>query len=65
MRGAEGVVHIGIVTLDEALGEARVVSRLAGIEPEVLQQFHAGDQWIITSHVRAIAVEGSMAAAPC
>ena len=28
-------------------------------------EFHAGDQWIITSHVRAIAVEGSTAAAPC
>ena len=44
MRGAEGVVHIGVVTLDEALGEARVVSRLAGIEAEVLKQFHTGDQ---------------------
>ncbi len=28
-------------------------------------EFHAGDQWIITSHVRAIAVERSTAAAPC
>ena len=28
-------------------------------------EFHAGDQWIITSHVRAIAVEPSMAGAPC
>ena len=28
-------------------------------------EFYAGDQWIITSHVRAIAVEPSMADAPC
>ncbi len=28
-------------------------------------EFHAGDQWIITSHVRAIAVEPSAAGAPC
>ena len=28
-------------------------------------EFHAGDQWIITSHVRAIAVEPSMAGATC
>ncbi len=28
-------------------------------------EFHAGDQWIITSHVRAIAVEASPAGAPC
>ena len=28
-------------------------------------EFHAGDQWIITSHVRAIAVEPYAAGAPC
>ncbi len=28
-------------------------------------EFHAGDQWIITSHVRAIAVEPSPTSAPC
>ena len=28
-------------------------------------EFHAGDQWIITSHVRAIAVEASPLGAPC
>ncbi len=28
-------------------------------------EFHAGDQWIITSHVRAIAVEPSAPGAPC
>ena len=28
-------------------------------------EFHAGDQWIITSHVRAIAVEPFQAGAPC
>ena len=28
-------------------------------------EFHAGGQWIITSHVRAIAVELSPAGAPC
>ena len=28
-------------------------------------EFHAGDQWIITSHVREIAVEPSIAGAPC
>ncbi len=28
-------------------------------------EFHAGDQWIITSHVRAIAVEPSVTGAPC
>ena len=28
-------------------------------------EFHAGDQWIITSHVRAIAVEPSATGAPC
>ncbi len=28
-------------------------------------EFHAGDQWVITSHVRAIAVEASPAGAPC
>ena len=28
-------------------------------------EFHAGDQWIITSHVRAIAVEPSPTGAPC
>ena len=28
-------------------------------------EFHAGDQWIITSHVRAIAVEASATGAPC
>ena len=28
-------------------------------------EFHAGDQWIITSHVRAIAVESSATGAPC
>ncbi len=28
-------------------------------------EFHAGDQWIITSHVRAIAVERSARGAPC
>ncbi len=28
-------------------------------------EFHAGGQWIITSHVRAIAVEPSAAGAPC
>ena len=28
-------------------------------------EFHAGDQWIITSHVRAIAVEASPTSAPC
>ena len=28
-------------------------------------EFHAGDQWIITSHVRAIAVEASPTGAPC
>ncbi len=27
--------------------------------------FHAGGQWIITSHVRAIAVEASLLGAPC
>ena len=27
-------------------------------------EFHAGDQWIITSHVRAISVEPPVAAAP-
>ena len=28
-------------------------------------EFHAGDQWIITSHVRAIAIEASPTGAPC
>ena len=28
-------------------------------------EFHAGDQWIVTSHVRAIAVEPSATGAPC
>ncbi len=28
-------------------------------------EFHAGGQWIITSHVRAIAVEPSAAGRPC
>ena len=28
-------------------------------------EFHAGGQWIITSHVRAIAVEASATGAPC
>jgi len=28
-------------------------------------EFHAGDQWIITSHVRAIAIEPSATGAPC
>ncbi len=28
-------------------------------------KFHAGGQWIITSHVRAIAVEASATGAPC
>ncbi len=28
-------------------------------------EFHAGGQWIITSHVRAIAVEPSATGAPC
>ncbi len=28
-------------------------------------EFHAGGQWIITSHVRAIAVEPSPTGAPC
>ena len=28
-------------------------------------EFHAGGQWIITSHVRAIAIEASPAGAPC
>ena len=28
-------------------------------------EIHAGDQWIITSHVRAIAVEASPTGAPC
>ena len=28
-------------------------------------EFHAGDQWIIASHVRAIAVEASPTGAPC
>ena len=28
-------------------------------------EFHAGDQWIITSHVRAIAVESSATGAAC
>ena len=28
-------------------------------------EFHAGDQWIITSHVRAIALEVSPTGAPC
>ena len=28
-------------------------------------EFHAGGQWIITSHVRVIAVEPSAAGAPC
>ncbi len=28
-------------------------------------EFHAGDQWIITSHVRAIAVEASPRQRPC
>ncbi len=28
-------------------------------------EFHAGDQWIITSHVRAIAVEASPTGRPC
>jgi len=28
-------------------------------------EFLAGDQWIITSHVRAIAVEPSAMGAPC
>ena len=28
-------------------------------------EFHAGDQWIITSHVRAIGVEPSATGAPC
>ncbi len=28
-------------------------------------EFHAGDQWIITSHVRAIAVEPSTTGRPC
>ena len=28
-------------------------------------EFHAGGQWIITSHVRAIAVEASPTGAPC
>ena len=28
-------------------------------------EFHAGGQWIITSHVRAIAVKASVTGAPC
>ncbi len=28
-------------------------------------EFHAAGQWIITSHVRAIAVEPSASGAPC
>ena len=28
-------------------------------------EFHAGGKWIITSHVRAIAVEPSATGAPC
>ena len=28
-------------------------------------EFHAGDQWIITSHVRAFAVAASTTGAPC
>ena len=34
-----------------------------GLGPHM--EFHAGDQWIITSHVRAIAVEPSPTGAPC
>ena len=28
-------------------------------------EFHAGDQWTITSHVRAIAIEPSSTGVPC
>lgn len=31
----------------------------------VHMEFHAGDQWIITSHVRATAVEPAAMGAPC
>ncbi len=38
-------------------------ARLGGLGLHL--EFHAGGQWIITSHVRAIAIEASATGAPC
>jgi len=42
VRHTEGLVHVGIETLDEGGHEHRVVALLAGVEPQVLTQLDAG-----------------------
>ena len=45
--------------------DAVIVLSLGRIGLGLHLEFHAGGQWIITSHVRAIAVEPSAKGAPC
>ena len=44
VRGAERLVHVGVVALDQPLHEGRVVRLLARVEAQVLGQRDAGAQ---------------------
>ena len=41
---AEGVVHVGVVAVDQFVHEGRIVALLARVEPQVLEQFDLGSQ---------------------
>ena len=44
VRGAEGVVDVGVLTLDQPLHEGRIVGRLTRVEAQVLEQLDARRQ---------------------
>ena len=44
VRRAEGVVHVGVEAVDEPRDEGRVVALLPRVEPQVLEQLHAGGE---------------------
>ncbi len=48
MRRAERLVHVGVVTPDQALHEGRVVRLLAPVETQVLGELHARAQRLET-----------------
>jgi len=49
---------------DDLTGET-ALGKLGWVGLGLHLEFHAGGQWIVTSHVRATAVEPSATGAPC
>ncbi len=74
VRHLRRVIHqLGLLQIDYVnilLGNQNLISDALREESGTVglglhMEFHAGGQWIITSHVRAIAVEASATGAPC